>query len=432
MGGGVSSSYEMRRMGGGIYSLDIPWNWESGFVSRCPGLSGRGLVSFWFGRFGRFGRFGGAAWKAALLWLWLWLAEGAGVGVVLVVFYAGEEMGEVGFFFGADGDGGEVGLGHSAAAGGSGGGDDFGFAVDAFLEGGGFFLKVFGGLVEHLEDGDEVESGGVVFDGEVVDDDFLEGCEDEFVGADGAVEGFGFDFCNQVGAACDDAGLGAAEEFVAGEEDELDAASKLFLGAGLVLDGGEVVGVHEGAGAEVFDEGDVVVFGELEEVFELGFAGEAAEVEVGAVDFEDEGGALGDGLFVVVEVGFVGGSDFDELGTGGFEDVGDAEAAADFDEFAPGDDDFGFAFGDEGAEGEDEGGGAVVDDGGGFGLDEDGEGFFEEGSALATLAGGEVDLEVAVVGGDVVDGLGGAVAEGGAAEVGVDEDAGAVEDGLEA
>ena len=105
-----------------------------------------------------------------------WFAEGAGVGVVLVVFDAGEEVGEVGFVFGADGDGGEVGLRHGAAAGGSGGGDHFGVAVDALLEGGGFFLQVFGSLVEHLEDGHEVEAGGVVFDGEVVDDDFLEGC----------------------------------------------------------------------------------------------------------------------------------------------------------------------------------------------------------------------------------------------------------------
>ena len=96
--------------------------------------------------------------------------------MVLVVFDAGEEVGEVGFVFGADGYGGEVGLGHGAAAGGSGGGDDFGFAVDALLEGGGFFLQVLGSLVEHLEDGDEVEAGGVVFDGEVVDDHFLEGC----------------------------------------------------------------------------------------------------------------------------------------------------------------------------------------------------------------------------------------------------------------
>ena len=199
-----------------------------------------------------------------------------------------------------------------------------------------------------------------------------------------------------------------------------------------MLDGGEVVGVHEGAGAEVFHEGDVVVFGELEEVFQFGFAGEAAEVEVRAMDFQNEGGALGDRFFVIVEMGFVGGADFDEFGAGGFEDVGDAEAAADFDELAAGDDDFGFAFGDEGTKGEDEGGGAVVDHGGGFGFDEDGEGFFEEGSAFATLAGGEVDLEVAVIGGDVVDGLGGAVTEGGTAEIGVDEDAGAVEDGLEA
>lgn len=224
----------------------------------------------------------------------------------------------------------------------------------------------------------------------------------------------------------------AAEELVAGEKDELDSASELLLRAGLMLDWGEVVGVHEGAGAEVFYKGDVVILGELKEVFEFGFSGETAEIEVRAMDFEDEGSALGDGLFVIVEVSLVGGADFDELGAGGFEDVGDAEATADFNEFASGDDDFGFAFGDEGAEGEDEGSGAVVDDGGSFGFDKDSEGFFEEGSALAALAGGKVDLEVAVVGGNIVDSLSGTVTEGRAPEIGVDEDAGAVEDGLEA
>ena len=105
-----------------------------------------------------------------------WFAEGAGVGVVLVVFHAGEEVGEVGLLFGADGDGGEVGLGHGAASSRSGGGDHFGVAFDACLEGGGFFLQVVGSLVEHFEDGHKVEAGGIVFDGEVVDDHFLERC----------------------------------------------------------------------------------------------------------------------------------------------------------------------------------------------------------------------------------------------------------------
>lgn len=95
---------------------------------------------------------------------------------MLIVFDPGEEMRELGLVFCSDCNGGEVSLGHCAAAGCSGGGDDFGFAPDALLKGGGFFLQVFRSLVEHLEDGNEVEAGGVVFDGEVVNDHFLEGC----------------------------------------------------------------------------------------------------------------------------------------------------------------------------------------------------------------------------------------------------------------
>lgn len=93
-------------------------------------------------------------------------------------------------------------------------------------------------------------------------------------------------------------------------------------------------------------------------------------------------------------MGFIGGADFDEFRAGSFEDIGDAEAAADFDEFATGDDDFVAVVADEMAEGEDEGGGAVVDGGGGIGFEEDGEGGFEVAGAASAVAGGEVEFEV--------------------------------------
>ncbi len=237
---------------------------------------------------------------------------------------------------------------------------------------------------------------------------------------------------NEVGAAANDAGLWAAEEFVAGEDDEVDATFEAFLRGGFVFDGGQGVGVHHGARAEVFDERDLVFFGESCELGDFGFADESVDVEVGAVDFEDEGGLWGDGLLVVVEVGFVGGAYFDEFGARSFEDFWDPESAANFDEFGSGDDDFVFAFLNKSAEGEDEGGGTVVDGGGSWGFEEAGEGGFEVAGAFSSGARGEVKFEVGVSGGDGLEGRGGSGSEWGASEVGVDEDSGAVDDGLEA
>ena len=88
--------------------------------------------------------------------IFIFRAKSARIGVVMVVFDAGEEVGEVWFFFAADGDGGEVGLRHGASASRSGGGDNFGLALDLFLKLGCFFLQIFWGLIEHFEDGDEV------------------------------------------------------------------------------------------------------------------------------------------------------------------------------------------------------------------------------------------------------------------------------------
>jgi len=175
-----------------------------------------------------------------------------------------------------------------------------------------------------------------------------------------------------------------------------------------------------------------VVVGDFGNLLNLRFADEALEVEVGAVDFEDEGGLRGEGLLVVAEMGFIGGTDFDKFGSGGLENFWDAKSAADFHEFGPGDDDFIFALGDEGAEGEDESGGAVVDGGSGFSFEEAGEGGFEISSPFASGSGGEVELEIGVSGCDGLECAGGAGAERGASKIGMDEDAGGVDHGLEA
>jgi hypothetical protein len=67
-----------------------------------------------------------------------------------------------------------------------------------------------------------------------------------------------------------------------------------------VGESGELGGIGDGAAAEVFGEGDVVFAGDGCQFCEGRFSGEAFDVEVRAVDAEDEGGAWGEGASVVV------------------------------------------------------------------------------------------------------------------------------------
>jgi hypothetical protein len=84
------------------------------------------------------------------------------------------------------------------------------------------------------------------------------------------------------------------------------------------------------------------------------------------------------------------------------------------------------------AEDEDEGGGAVIDDSGGFCAGEEGEGFFEKAATGAARSSVEIELEVMVGRSDRSDVVGDGSGEGGTAEVGVDEDAGGIDDWLDA
>lgn len=277
---------------------------------------------------------------------------------------------------------------------------------------------------DHFPDGDF--AFGFAF--QVVEQGGGEGGVGKFVGAEGAGEGVFFEFGDEVGAPGDDARLGAAEEFIAGEGDEIHACHKGFLDGGFVSQavGG---GVEEGAGAEVFDVGEAVGVGEGREFGAGGFGVEAEDAEVGGVGGEKEGdGLLREGGFVIAEVDAVGCTDFNEFGAGLGQHVGDAEAAADFDELGAGDEDAA-AFG-EGGEDEQDGGGVVVDDEGGFGAGEAFEQVFGMAVAGATGAFGEVVFQVGVAERGV-HGLDGRAAKGGAAQVGVEDDAGGVDDGLE-
>ena len=93
-----------------------------------------------------------------------------------------------------------------------------------------------------------------------------------------------------------------------------------------------------------------------------GLLGEAGDFEVRAMHAEQEARAVVDGALVVGDARAVGGADFAQRGLRLRHHVGNAERAADFDQFAAGDDDFA-AFGQR-VQGEQNGGGVVVDDDG--------------------------------------------------------------------
>jgi len=138
---------------------------------------------------------------------------------------------------------------------------------------------------------------------------------------------------------------------------------------------------------------------------------------------------FGDGVFVVCEARAICGADFTERGAALLHDFGDAEAVADFDEFAARDEDF--AVTREGGESEKDGGGTIVDDDSGFGA---GEAFEEMRGVDVALAAGtelEVVFEIRILRGGAAEFFDGGLGERGAAEIGVKDDAGGVDHGLE-
>ena len=188
--------------------------------------------------------------------------------------------------------------------------------------------------------------------------------------------------------------------------------------------------VDDRAAAEVLDEERAAGVGERGERARIGPLDEAGLPEVARVYAEDrrgDAGAVGERRLVVGEAGAVGGADLDELGAGAGADVGHAEAAADLDELAARDEHP--APGGERAEGEQRRRGVVVDDERRLGARELGEARLRERGARAAPAGGEVDLDRGVPARRGGERLRGGLGEGGAAEVGVEDDAGRVHHG---
>src|SRR5579871_6148489 len=297
---------------------------------------------------------------------------------------------------------------------------DFGseFAQEVY----GAALDFGGGEANHPQRGDFVIGGAKV------------GAESRFERGDGelvytkrAEERVAANSCDEVFFPGDDAGLRAAEKFVAAEHYDVRAGFDAMADEG--LDDAVRGEIDEAAGAEVFDKREISARGESGEILQRWFVGEAGDLEIRWVNAEEHARFFGDGVFVVCEARAVGGADFTECGAALRHDFRDAEAVADFDEFAARDEDFAVA--SEGGEDEEDGGGAVVDDDSRFGAGEAFEELRGVNIALAAGAHFEVVLEIRILRGGAAEFFDGGFGERGAAEVGVEDDAGGVDHGLE-
>ena len=256
---------------------------------------------------------------------------------------------------------------------------------------------------------------------------YFERGDGEFVHAQGAEERIAADALDELALAGNDAGLRAAEQFIAAEGDDRGAGIATGSRDGLGDAAGREIG--EAAGAEVFVHGKAVAAGERDELFERGALGEAGDAEIRGVDAKQQARAVIDRALVVAGAGAVGGAHLAQDGAAFGHDVGDAEAVADFDELAAGDDYFG-GFG-ESIEDEEDGGGVVIDDDGGFGADDFGEEARGVLVAFAALPAPEIVFEIGVVRRGFGDLRGGFGREGCAAEIRVQDYAGGVDDAPE-
>ena len=152
-------------------------------------------------------------------------------------------------------------------------------------------------------------------------------------------------------------------------------------------------------------------------------------VEIRAVHAKQQARAVIDGALVVGQARAVGGADFAESGAAFGHDVGNAEAVADFDELTAGDDDF-TAAGESGQH-QKNSGGVVVDDDGGFGAGQARQQARRVNVASAPRASFQVVFEIGILRCSGADSFDGFCSERRAAEVGVQDDPGGVDDGTQ-
>ena len=226
------------------------------------------------------------------------------------------------------------------------------------------------------------------------------------------------------------AGLGASEQLVSGEDHEIRPRRHPVGEGGLVLRTlhSELRQRLQVAASEVLDDRNPELRSQRHEVGSGRRLGEADDPEVGLVDLEqrsDLAATLGYGPAVVVSARAVRRSHFDEPRAALLQDVRDAEGIPDFDQFPARHDDV-FP-GGEGVERQQDAAGGVSGDHRRLPRK---HGLEQPGEVLLTTSpgtGSEIEFEVGIADRNAEHGLGGALGKRRSSEVGVDDDSGGVD-----
>jgi hypothetical protein len=251
----------------------------------------------------------------------------------------------------------------------------------------------------------------------------LERGQRQLVRAQRALERMPSQLLDEVGPTGDDPRLRAAEQLVAGEADEIGSGRERVPRGRLVRERDQC------SRSEVVDEGDPVACRDVGKLGRRRLLGEADDAEVRLVDAQEEGGLGPDRVLVVVHAGAVRRPDLDQPGAGPGEDVRDPEAVADLDQLATRDQHL--ASVRECGEREQDGGRVVVDHERRLGAGQPAQDRGDVVLPRAPCALGEVVLEVRVAAGDLAQPVERLLRQRCAAEVGVDDHAGCVQDAPE-
>ncbi len=252
----------------------------------------------------------------------------------------------------------------------------------------------------------------------------LESGQRRLVHPQGAGHGTALELGDQVGAAHDQARLGAAQQLVAAARDQRNAGSHTFLDRRLVCQTKRRC-IQQCAAAQVVEEQQAPLAGQGHQVCQLWLVDKAAQAEVAAVDAHQRRCRLGDGRLIVAGVGAVGRAHLHQCGPALGHHIRDAEPTADLDQLSARDDHLSPA----GKAGQDQkdSGGVVVDDQRCFGAAEPAEEFLGVAVARSPPPGLQIVFQIGIADRHSVHRPPGLGAKRCAAQVGVDDDAGGVD-----
>ena len=193
--------------------------------------------------------------------------------------------------------------------------------------------------------------------------------------------------------------LRPAQHFIPAERDQRGARSEARAHHWLFDSvGGEV---HQAARAEILEDGQPDAVAQLDQLVERRPLGEADDTKVRRMNAQQQARAFGNGALVIRQARAVCCPHLAQHRSAFRHDVGNAEAIADFNQFAPRDNHLA-ALGQR-VQHQEDSGGVVVNDDGGLGAGQPGQQACGVNIALAASAGGQVVLQVRVLRGDLAN-----------------------------